>query len=40
MIRAGAGVTMKEEEIITVTMATILINNMDITGTRMTQVLK
>ena len=40
MIRTGAGDTMKEEEIITVTLTTILINNMDITGTRMTQGLK
>ena len=40
MIGTGAGDTMKEEEIITVRVATILINNMDITDTRMTRVLK
>ena len=40
MIGTGTGDTMKEDEIITVRVATILINNMDITGTRMIQVLK
>ena len=40
MIRTGAGVTMKEEEIIKVRVTTILINNMDITDTRMTRVPK
>ena len=40
MIGTGAGDTMQEEEIITVTLTTILINNMDITDTRVTRVLK